>query len=176
MGRPTRMKRAARRTLSVAALLAAAWASPSGAWAQAARIPSDTVDNFHASLKKKDTAGALSALDRSLIVFEFGLIDPTIETYALQHLSSDIDMAVATNWKLESRRVGGEANDRWVLSSYRVTGKRTDGTAIDQVTLETALLRRTGDTFRIVHLHWSTSDSAYQAWAQGQRPAVPPKP
>ena len=134
--------------------------------AQVGRVPAETVDAFHAALKKKDTAGALSLLDRGLVVYEFGLVDATVEAYGLRHLPFDMDVAVATQWKLETRHVGGSGDERWVLSSYRVTGKQSDGTAIDQTTLETAILRRSGGVFRIVHLHWSTNDPAYQARSQ----------
>lgn len=133
------------------------------------RTPAETVDAFHSALRNKDTAGALSLLDRGLVVYEFGGIDPTVEAYALQHLPYDMDVAVATQWKLQSRRTGGEGGERWVLSTYRVTGKQSDGTPIDQTTLETVILRRSGEQFRIVHFHWSTSDPAYQAQAQGKR-------
>ncbi|MEO6743115.1 MAG: nuclear transport factor 2 family protein [Caldimonas sp.] len=143
------------------------------AQSQTMRIPADAVDGFHAALKRKDTAAALSFLDRSLVVFEFGAVDPTVESYALQHLPFDIDMAVASSWALQSRRVGGEGAERWVLSTYRVTGARSDGKPIDQTTLETAIVRRVGEQFRIVHLHWSTSDAAHQAWMQTQRPKPP---
>ena len=141
--------------------------------AQATRTPAQTVDAFHAALRNKDTAGALSLLDRGLVVYEFGLVDATVEAYAFRHLPFDMDVAVAAQWKLESRRVGGEGRERWVLSTYRVTGKQADGTAIDQTTLETAILRRSGELFRIVHLHWSTSDAAFQARALGQRAQQP---
>jgi hypothetical protein len=134
--------------------------------AQVGRVPAETVDAFHAALKNKDTAGALSLLDRGLVVYEFGLVDPTVEAYGLRHLPFDMDVAVATQWKLEARHVGGSGDERWVLSSYRVTGKQSDGTPIDQTTLETAILRRAGGVFRIVHLHWSTNDPAYQARSQ----------
>ena len=141
----------------------------SAALAQAVRTPAETVDAFHAALRNKDTAAALSLLDRSLVVYEFGAVDPTAESYAFRHLPFDMDVAVATAWKLESRRTGGEGNERWVLSTYRVTGRQLDGTPIDQTTLETVILRRTGALFRIVHFHWSTSDAAFQARAQSQR-------
>lgn len=144
-----------------------------GALAQTGRVPAETVDAFHAALRNKDTAGALSLLDRALVVYEFGLVDPTVESYAFRHLPFDMDVAVATQWKLESRHVGGSGDDRWVLSTYRVTGKQSDGTPIDLTTLETALLRRAGGVFRIVHFHWSTSDPSFQARSQGQR-AHPP--
>ena len=143
--------------------------------AQGASIPAEAVDAFHAALRRKDTAGALSLLDRGLVVFEFGLVDPTVEAYAFRHLPFDMDVAVATQWKLETRRVGGEGNERWVLSTYRVTGKQSDGKPIDQTTLETAIVRRSGGLFRIVHLHWSTSDAEFQARAQGQRAQDPPR-
>ena len=147
--------------LCLALCAAAAQAQP--------RTPAETVDAFHAALRNKDTAGALSLLDRGLVVYEFGGVDPTVEAYALQHLPFDMDVAVATQWKLQSRRTGGEGGERWVLSTYRVTGKQSDGTSIDQTTLETVILRRSGEQFRIVHFHWSTSDPAYQAQAQGKR-------
>lgn len=159
-------RRTARSLLLVALLLVGA----DSAIAQAPRLPVDVVDAFHAALRAKDTAAALSLLDRGLVVFEFGAIDPTAETYALAHLPSDIDVAAATQWKLQTRRVGGEGNERWVLSSYHVSGAQPDGTPIDQTLLETAILRRSGDSFRIVHLHWSTNDLAYQAAAARKQP------
>jgi len=152
------------------ALAAVLMACSASAMGQAARTPGETVDAFHTALRAQDTAGALSLLDRGLVVYEFGGGDPTVEAYALNHLPFDMDAAAATQWKLETRRSGGEGNERWVLSTYRVTGKQSDGTPIDQTTLETVILRRSGPQFRIVHFHWSTSDPAYQARAQKQRP------
>ena len=137
--------------------------------AQGARVPSDAVDAFHAALRNRDTAAALSMLDRSLVVYEFGAVDPTAEAYAFRHLPLDMDIAAATRWKLLTRRTGGEGDERWVLSTYRVTGRQSDGTPIDQTTLETVILRRTAGLFRIVHFHWSTSDAAFQARTQAQR-------
>jgi ketosteroid isomerase-like protein len=137
--------------------------------AQGARSPAETVDAFHAALRAKDTGAALSLLDRSVVVFEFGGADQTGEAYALRHLPFDMDVAVATRWKLETRRTGGEASDRWVLSTYRVTGKQSDGAAIDLTMLETVILRRSGEGFRIVHFHWSTSDPGFQARGARQR-------
>ena len=153
------------RLLVVAASLALAGA----AWAQTAKLPADAVDGFRAALKRKDTGGALSYLDRSLVVFEFGVTDATVEAYALSHLPGDIDMAAVSDWALQARRVGGSGNERWVLSTYHVTGKLPDGQPIDQVVQETAIVRRVGESFRIVHLHWSSD----KVWAQPRRPATP---
>ena len=56
--------------------------------------------------------------------------------------------------------------------TYRVTGKTPDGSPIDLTMLETVLLRRSGEQFRIVHFHWSTSDPAFNARTLGER--LPP--
>ena len=87
----------------------------------------------------------------------------------MSHLLRDIDMAAVSDWTLQARRVGGSGNERWVLSTYHVTGKLPDGKAIDQVMQETAIVRLVGDSFRIVHLHWSSDKS----WAQPPQPAAP---
>lgn len=150
-------------------LLAVASLAMAGAvGAQSMKLPADAVDGFHAALKRKDTAGALSHLDRSLVVYEFGKMDATIEAYALSHLPGDVDMAAVTTWSLQARRLGGSGNERWVLSTYHVTGKRPDGKPIDQTMLETAIVRRAGEGFRIVHLHWSSDKSDLQDWIQAQ--------
>jgi len=164
-----------RRTLrgaAAAAGLALAALLGTPAHAQGARLPGDVVDGFHEALKRKDTAGALSLLDRSLYVFEFGVVDPTVEAYAFQHLPFDIDVAAASTWTVESRRVGGDGDVRWVLTSYHVTGKQSDGSPIDETTLETMILRRSGELFRIVHMHWSTNDSKFQALSQSRAKAA----
>ena len=155
-------------------LAAVTLAAAAAVHAQSVKLPADAVDGFHAALKRKDTAGALSHLDRGLVVFEFGKMDATIEGYALRHLPGDIDMAAVTDWSLQARRLGGGGDDRWVLSTYRVTGKRPDGTPIDVVMLETAIVRRVGDGYRIVHLHWSNDKNDLQNWGQtAPRPASP---
>ena len=162
-------------TERVRPLLAAASLALAGAvYAQSVKLPADTVDGFHAALKRKDTASALSHLDRGLVVFEFGKMDATIEAYALSHLPGDIDMSAVTDWSLQARRLGGGGDERWVLSTYRVTGMRPDGKPIDEVMLETAIVRRVADSFRIVHLHWSSVKSDLQTWVQAQpRPTTP---
>ena len=160
---------------STAAIALGIFACASPSWSQGARIPADAVDAFHAALKKKDTAAALSLLDRGLVVFEFGVVDPTVEAYALRHLPVDIDLAAVSTWTIESRRVGGEGDERWVLTTYRVTGRQADGSPIDHITLETMILRRTSGLFRIVHMHWSTNDAKFQALSQpSTRPTAAP--
>src|SRR5258707_8485284 len=74
------------------------------------------VDDFHKALSRNDTRGALSFLSRDLVVYEWGLIDPTLSQYAFKHLPLDMDAAVATAWTLQDRKVRGSGDLFWVLS------------------------------------------------------------
>ena len=49
-----------------------AWLIAGPAAAQGARLPAEAVDAFHAALRNKDTAAALSLHDSGLVGFEFG--------------------------------------------------------------------------------------------------------
>jgi hypothetical protein len=145
--------------------------------AAAQQIPTEVVDAFHSALTRQDTAGALSLLARDLVVYEFGLVDPTLEAYAFQHLPLDMNFAAATTWQLQPRRMGGSGDDRWVLSTYRVTGTDAAGQPIDSVYLETILLTRAGGNFRINHIHWSQPTAATPTGAvQGGGAAPAPAP
>jgi hypothetical protein len=151
-----------RRAASLLGAVYLALSTPAAA-AQAAPVPTDAVDAFHAALRSGDSAKALSLLDRSLVVYESGRVDATAESYASGHLRSDMDFAVASHWRLLERRTGGEGDERWVLSTYQVSGKQGDGARREQTMLETAILRRADSAFRIVHLHWSTRDRPSRA-------------
>ena len=93
---------------------------------------------------------------------------------AFAHLPFDMNMAAATQWKVDSRRMGGSGDDWWVVTTYKVTGADKTGRLIDNTTLETVILRRTSGAFRIVHIHWSTNDLGLNMQVPGAaRPTVP---
>lgn len=146
--------------MSIGALAAGACIAlcAAGAVAQEVQRPADAVDAFHAAMRSKDRSGALSMLERSLVVFESGSVDAGAEAYGAHHLPRDMAFAAATTWKLLTRSSGSDGGLHWVLSTYRVTGQGSDGAPIDQTMLETAILRRTAASLRIVHLHWSTKE------------------
>ena len=143
--------------LGVLAFLALAAAAPAGAQ----QIPSEVVDAFHKALATNNTKGALALLSRDLVVFEFGVMDPSLQTYAFAHLPLDMNVAYGTDWELQLRRMGGTGDVRWVISNYHVTGTAKDGTAINQTQLETAILEKVGNDFKISHIHWSNPPGAY---------------
>jgi hypothetical protein len=135
----------------IAGLLSMAWTG--SAAAQRAATPIAAVEAFHAALDAGDDAAAISLLDRELRVFESGFINPDLQSYVNSHLAADKETHSRSEWVLEDRVVGGEGDFQWVLSSYRLERGRF---TVDQFVLETALVQRTGDSFRIVHIHWSS--------------------
>src|SRR5262245_16738319 len=167
-----RVTHSPRRGFVRVACLAVTLALAGPAFAQAPRTPSEIVDAFHQALSFGDTARALSLLTRELVVYEVGLVDTTLQAYAFAHLPADMNMASQTQWTLQTRRMGGTGDQRWVLSNYRVTGTGANGEALDQVTLETIILQKVGDDFRIAHIHWSTA--APGATTPNTRPGAPP--
>jgi ketosteroid isomerase-like protein len=148
------------------------FAAVTAALAQA-RTPTDAIDGFHTALRLGDTAAAISLLARDLVVYEFGVIDPTLEAYAFRHLPVDMDLAAGTEWTLEERQVGGEGDTRWVASTYRVDGYQPTGDAFTYRVMESAVVVRSGDGFRVAHFHWSTDNAEFLALNQGLRLQAP---
>ena len=55
-----------------------------------------------------------------------------------------------------TRRAGDASGEvAWITSEGRTTGE-FNGRAVDRLTVETMLLRRHGDGWRIHHIHWSS--------------------
>ena len=108
-------------------LLAAAGLALAGtAWAQTARLPADAVDGFRAALKRKDTGGALSYLDRSLVVFEFGVTDATVEDVrSFVEPGDDVAAQTSSSARVGSASVSG-ADAARVLAAARTLAAGID--------------------------------------------------
>ncbi len=115
----------------------------------------DTVVAFHAALAAGDGEGALALLDPDGVVFEAGGAELSREEYEQRHLGADMEFAAATEREILDRRVGEAGEVAWVLTLSRTTGTFR-GRAIDSRGAETMILRRSGDAWRIVHIHWSS--------------------
>ncbi len=153
------------RTLSAAALLAVASPALPLAPAQAqaadrvlpapARAPAAVVDRFHAALKRADTSSALALLAKDALIFEGGGVERSKAEYAAHHLAADAAFSKAVPGTV-SRRSGSAIGDvAWIATEGQATGKYK-GQAVDRVTTETMVLRRTAGSWKIVHIHWSS--------------------
>ena len=133
-------------------------AAPAGETAPpptAVAAPAGVVDAFHAALARGDTAAASALMTDDVLVLESGGAERSKAAYAAHHLAADAAFSKASR-DTRQHRTGGVAGDvAWVATEGRVQGE-TGGRAIDRMTTETMLLRRTPQGWRIFHVHWSS--------------------
>lgn len=151
--------------IATLAILAAATAC-SDSSGTSGRSPEETVDAYYQALRDQNPALALSLLSREVQVFEHGRLNRSREDYAAAHLPTDLDSAKRITRELLSRRSGGAGDLYWVSSTYREQQMLEDGEKDSNAT-ETVLLRRRGETWQIVHIHFS---------ADREIVLLPPKP
>lgn len=121
---------------------------------EAARV----VDAFHAALESGDTDAALALLAEDVMVFEEGGAERTRDEYAAHHLGADASYAAASVSTM-TRRLGATSGDTaWILTEGSTTGQ-AGNSATARLTVETMVLARASDGWRIKHIHWSSRAS-----------------
>ena len=140
------------------ALASDAGAQPadSGSLAIEARAAATVVDAFHAALRSGNTDAALALLADDVLIFEGGRVERSKAEYASHHLAADAAFSKAVASILTERTTGASGDVAWVASEGRTTGEYK-GRAIDRTSAETMILRRSGDGWKIIHIHWSGS-------------------
>jgi ketosteroid isomerase-like protein len=114
------------------------------------------VDAFHAALARGDGPGALALLADDALVFESGGVESSKARYAAEHLAADMAFSTAVPSTLVRRSGGIEGALAWVASEGRTTGS-WKGKAVDRVSTETMILRRSAEGWKIAHIHWSSA-------------------
>lgn len=154
------MRRRLRRssTAVAAALTLLAWLPAAGAAQAADAPPADSVKAvvhaFHGALATGDSARALDLLHPDVRVFEGGHAE-TLSEYRAGHLAADMEFSGSVERSVVSESVSGRGDRALYLSDYRMTGTFR-GEEVDARGTETMVLVRTGDGWRIRHIHWSS--------------------
>jgi len=121
-----------------------------------ARGAAETVDAFHAALRRGDTQAAAAVLADDALIFEEGGAERSKAEYAAHHLPADAAFSQAVK-STTTRRASDWADGlAWVASEGRMKGAYK-GKPVDRFTTETMVLRKTPDGWRIVHVHWSSA-------------------
>lgn len=126
--------------------------------AAASDSPIAAVEAFHAALKSGDVAAVKSWLAPDVLIFEGGGAERSLDEYAGHHLPADMAFLKDAQIDVLKTASGGDDATAWVNSESRIRGKSSKGRPLDVRSTETALLRREGDRWRIVHVHWSSQD------------------
>jgi ketosteroid isomerase-like protein len=114
-----------------------------------------TVEAFEAALVKGDAAAASALLASDVLVYESGGQESSREEYAGHHMKGDMAFLAGSKREVLSRAEGGNAQQAWVSTRSRLTG-RHGGKEIDVFSTETMVLDNTAQGWRIVHIHWSS--------------------
>lgn len=126
-----------------------------GAVAVEAVAAAGVVDAFHAALKQGDTAGALALLAPEVMIFEEGGVERSRVEYESHHLGADAAFAAASQSTVSHRSGWADGDIAWITSEGRTTG-RFNGRTVDRLTVETMVLKRHAEGWRIHHIHWSS--------------------
>jgi len=113
------------------------------------------LDAFHAALAAGDREAALARLAPEVVIFEAGGAELSRDEYAEHHLDADMEFLAATSTSLVDRRSGAGGDLVWVLTRTKTSGSFR-GKDVATSGVETALLARSPDGWRITHLHWSS--------------------
>lgn len=124
------------------------------ACAQGSTTPTETVERFHQALEQGQADEALRLLDPALVVFESGHAEYGLAEYRGHHLPHDLAFARQVQ-RQTTRSQEQQAGDwAWVMSQAVVSGQVGEKT-INQQQMETMVLRRGADGWKILHIHWS---------------------
>ena len=117
--------------------------------------PVATVQAFHAAQAARDTAAALLLLAEDVVIFESGGVERSRSEYERHHLGADMAFAAAVRREVvrQTHEVHGDV--AIVLTETRAAGTFRER-SVNSRGVETAVLRRTADGWRIVHIHWSS--------------------
>ena len=112
------------------------------------------VDRFQQLLAKGNTEAAAELLDPTVLIFESGNAERSRAEYASHHLLEDAAfMKTVTQTQLART---GQVSDDLALVATESSLKSAGTRAIDLVTTETMVLKRTPEGWRVVHVHWSS--------------------
>lgn len=120
-----------------------------------AASPTETLAQFHEALAAGKSEQASALLSPGIQIYESGYVERSRDEYVGHHLKSDIEFAKATKNKIlkQSERVEGKL--AVVMQESETTGT-FKGKPVHLFGTETALLEHQGDSWVIVHIHWSS--------------------
>ena len=120
--------------------------------------PQAVVDAFQAAVKTGDRAEATRWLAPEVLIYEGGGAEHSRDEYSSHHLAADMAFLKTAQVQVLKRSTGGDGDNAWVNTESRIRGQSSKGKPLDVASTETAVLRKSAEGWRIVHLHWSSQD------------------
>jgi len=114
-----------------------------------------TVDRFSKALSagKLDKAGA--ELDAKVLILESGGAETSAAEYLGGHALGDAVFLQGVHVQLVRRTAQANSDMAWVGSESEIHTQK-DGKMVTILSTETMVLKRTDNTWKITHIHWSS--------------------
>ena len=125
------------------------------------QVPSEAADavtvleRFSTALSKGDLDGVAADLDPAVLILESGGAERTRDEYLGGHAKHDAEFLKAAHITLKRRTAQASGDLVWVGSESEIHASKDDKMLMISST-ETAILRKTAQGWKIVHLHWSS--------------------
>jgi ketosteroid isomerase-like protein len=120
-----------------------------------ANEPKEVLAAFQAALSNGDQAKASELLAPDVTIYESGYVESSRAEYVGHHLPEDIAFAKKSTRKLLQTKESIDANLA-VIWQETETHAKIKGKELRILGTETSVLQRTGDSWHIVHIHWSS--------------------
>ncbi len=117
--------------------------------------PKEVLAAFHAAIAAGDQAKATELLAPDITIYESGYVERSRAEYAGHHLPEDIAFAKTSTSKLLQTKERIEGNLA-VIWQETETKAKLKGKELYIFGTETSVLQRVGDSWSIVHIHWSS--------------------
>lgn len=130
--------------------------SPDVAAAASPQTPVAVVEAFAAALRAGDEESVRRLLMPDAIIAESGGAERSLEDYAAHHLPADMAFIAAVETTLKDRNVIAGETMATVISESQIHGA-FQGKTVHSRMMETMVLRREGERWRIAHIHWSSA-------------------
>ncbi len=117
--------------------------------------PTYAVIAFHAALSGGDKQAVIESLAPDVLIFESGGAERSREEYASHHMNSDMAFMQQMQRDVTGQNESVQGDTAWVVTETRIHGRYKDKD-IDLISIETAVLARGEDGWKILHLHWSS--------------------
>ncbi len=120
-----------------------------------AKTAVETAERFGRALKAGDMKGVEALLAPDVLILESGGAERSRQEYLSHHAISDAAFLKDTHSQLLRRTARRNGDTVWIGSESELHAKK-DGKPLTLLSTETMVLQRTGDDWRIVHIHWSS--------------------
>ena len=119
------------------------------------RAASETADRFSKALQKGDMKTVEALLDPDVLILESGGAERNRQEYLDHHALADAKFLKDAHVQPMNRTARRSGDLVWVGSESEIHTKKGDK-PLTLLSAETIILKRVGDDWHIVHIHWSS--------------------